>query len=128
MDSLAQHARTGDVRASAVGRSLSRPNATEKDLNLGTAAPLPTADETNDQTLSVTTADGEKLVVHDQVHMYAPNTLLAHPLVSPAYSFLGGLPPILVIASDAEVLRDEIIYMLVSPLMLRLLADCNLYL
>ena len=42
--------------------------------------------------------------------MYAPNNLLVPPLVSPALSYLGGLPPILVIVSDGEVLRDEIIY------------------
>lgn len=32
------------------------------------------------------------------------------PLVSPAMGYLGGLPPLLIIASDAEVLRDEIVY------------------
>jgi acetyl esterase/lipase len=35
---------------------------------------------------------------------------LKHPLVSPALSYLGGLPPLLFIAGDREVLRDEIIY------------------
>lgn len=35
---------------------------------------------------------------------------LAVPLVSPVLGYLGGLPPLLVIASDAEVLRDEIVY------------------
>ena len=43
--------------------------------------------------------------------MYAPNYLLDPPLVSPVVSYLGGLPPLLVIASDKEVLRDEIIYL-----------------
>ncbi|TFY75920.1 hypothetical protein EWM64_g8092 [Hericium alpestre] len=53
---------------------------------------------------------GEKLEIKQQLQLYAPNGLLRHPLVSPALSYLGGLPPMLVIASDKEVLRDEIIY------------------
>ncbi|KAI1785206.1 alpha/beta-hydrolase [Ganoderma leucocontextum] len=62
------------------------------------------------QRLELTTCRGETLAIEGQVHMYAPNFLLAHPLVSPVVSYLGGLPPLLVIASDKEVLRDEIIY------------------
>ena len=57
------------------------------------------------------TQKGEELSIDAQVHMYAPNYLLTHPLVSPVVSYLGGLPPLLVIASDKEVLRDEIIYL-----------------
>lgn len=122
--SLADDARTGDVRAAAVNRSRS-PSLTQETHNhvdIGGTAPLPTADRTSEQALQVETKEGEKLVVHDQVHMYAPNNLLVHPLVSPAFSFLGGLPPLLVIASDAEVLRDEIIYAYVklsSPCIIR---------
>ena len=56
------------------------------------------------------TADGEDIEVAEQVQLYAPNGLLKHPLVSPALSYLGGLPPLLFIAGDKEVLRDEIIY------------------
>ncbi len=63
------------------------------------------------QRLELTTAQGEKLAIEGQVHMYTPNYLLPHPLVSPVVSYLGGLPPLLVIASDKEVLRDEIIYL-----------------
>jgi len=37
---------------------------------------------------------------------------LSHPLVSPILQgSLGGLPPLYVIAGDAEVLRDEAIYL-----------------
>ncbi|KAI5120281.1 hypothetical protein M0805_005338 [Coniferiporia weirii] len=111
---LADDARTGDVRASAVAHSRSRSQAgddgDEEDVKIGATAPLPVADQVSEQLLAVTTEAGEKLEVHDQVHMYAPNNLLAHPLVSPAFSYLGGLPPLYIIASDAEVLRDEIIY------------------
>lgn len=38
------------------------------------------------------------------------NHQLTHPLVSPALAYLGGLPPCLFLASDKELLRDEIIY------------------
>ncbi|KAL5532041.1 hypothetical protein ACEPAF_5605 [Sanghuangporus sanghuang] len=113
---LADDARTGDVRAAAVSRSRSGKGETDggkqTDMNLdtGPSAPLPTADDTKTQTLSVKAESGDMLEVRDQVHMYAPNNLLVHPLVSPAMSYLGGLPPLLIIASDGEVLRDEIIY------------------
>jgi acetyl esterase/lipase len=46
-----------------------------------------------------------------QIQLYTTNGLLKHPLVSPVLAYLGGLPPLLVIASDREVLRDEILYM-----------------
>ena len=59
----------------------------------------------------MTTAAGEELAIDDQIHMYAPNYLLMHPLVSPVAGYLGGLPPLLVIASDREVLRDEVVYL-----------------
>lgn len=55
--------------------------------------------------------DGETMTVENQIQFYAPNNLLAHPLVSPALGYVGGLPPLLVIAGDGEVLRDEIIFL-----------------
>ncbi|KAI0365597.1 alpha/beta-hydrolase [Pilatotrama ljubarskyi] len=80
-------------------------------LRLGSAASLPIpVDGVRSQRVTLTTAHGETLTVDGQVHMYTPNYLLTHPLVSPVVSYLGGLPPLLVIASDKEVLRDEIIY------------------
>ena len=48
-----------------------------------------------------------------QIQLYTTNALLKHPLVSPVLAYLGGLPPLFVVASDREVLRDEIIYTLV---------------
>ena len=63
-----------------------------------------------DQSVSLQTATGETIEVTQQIQLYAPNGLLKHPLVSPALSYLGGLPPLLFIAGDREVLRDEIIY------------------
>ncbi|KAI8973983.1 Alpha/Beta hydrolase protein [Trametes punicea] len=84
---------------------------TGRTLHLGSAGTLPLpVDGVRSQRVSMTTAKGETLSIDGQVHMYAPNYLLTHPLVSPVVSFLGGLPPLLVIASDKEVLRDEIIY------------------
>lgn len=53
---------------------------------------------------------GETIEVREQLHFYATNSLLAHPLVSPVMAYLGGLPPLFFIAGDKEVLRDEIIY------------------
>jgi hypothetical protein len=58
----------------------------------------------------VHTADSEIIEVAQQVQLYAPNSLLKHLLISPALSYLGGLPPLFFIASDREVLQDEIIY------------------
>lgn len=63
-----------------------------------------------DQSISLESATGETIEVTQQIQLYAPNGLLKHPLVSPALSYLGGLPPLLFIAGDREVLRDEIIY------------------
>ncbi|CUA69250.1 AB hydrolase superfamily protein C4A8,06c [Schizosaccharomyces pombe 972h-] [Rhizoctonia solani] len=54
--------------------------------------------------------DGEIKTVKTQIQFYAQNHQLTHPLVSPALGYLGGLPPLFVLASDKEVLRDEIIY------------------
>jgi acetyl esterase/lipase len=67
-----------------------------------------------DQTLLVKGRNGNHLTISRQIQLYTTNPLLKHPLVSPVLAYLGGLPPLLVIASDREVLRDEIIYTLVS--------------
>jgi acetyl esterase/lipase len=64
----------------------------------------------NNQGISLEARTGEILTVDQQIHLYAQNSLLLHPLISPVMSYLGGLPPLLIIASDKEVLRDEIIY------------------
>jgi len=80
-------------------------------VNVGATSPMPMPiPEPPNHTIELTTAGGEKLMTDAQLHMYAPNNLLVHPLVSPALSYLGGLPPLLFIASDKEVLRDEILY------------------
>ena len=87
-------------------------------INIGSTAslPLPGAPDAS-QSIVLRTADGEVIEVAEQVQLYAPNSLLKHPLVSPALSYLGGLPPLFFIAGDKEVLRDEIIYayVLFSP-------------
>ncbi|KAG9045790.1 hypothetical protein FS837_005652 [Tulasnella sp. UAMH 9824] len=54
--------------------------------------------------------DGKAVTIRSQVQFYAMNHQLTHPLVSPALAYLGGLPPCLFLASDKELLRDEIIY------------------
>lgn len=87
-----------------------RSACSEMPVNVGATAALPSFDKKEDQTIRLLTNSGELLVIEEQVHMYTQNSLLGHPLVSPALSYLGGLPPLLFIASDKEVLRDEIIY------------------
>lgn len=79
-------------------------------IDVGATASLPSVDEKENQTISLETKSGERLKIVSQVHLYTQNSLLGHPLVSPALSYLGGLPPLFVIASDKEVLRDEVIY------------------
>lgn len=56
--------------------------------------------------------DGSLIEIKDQIQMYAPNSLLAHPLVSPVLQpSLGGLPPLLILTGGGEILRDEQIYL-----------------
>jgi len=57
---------------------------------------------------------GEFVTLRSQVHLYCSNHLMTHPLISPVTSYLGGLPPLFIMASDKEVLRDEILYMCAS--------------
>ena len=84
-----------------------------RSLHLGSAAalPLPLDGGIRSQRVSMATKTGDTIAIEGQIHMYAPNYLLDHPLVSPVVSYLGGLPPLLVVASDKEVLRDEIVYL-----------------
>ena len=79
-------------------------------IDVGATASLPPVDEKENPTVSLQTKLGEQLKIDSQIHLYTQNNLLGHPLVSPALSYLGGLPPLFFIASDKEVLRDEIIY------------------
>ena len=58
--------------------------------------------------------NGDLVTLRSQVHLYCPNHLMTHPLISPVTSYLGGLPPLFIIASDKEVLRDEVLYMCVK--------------
>ena len=81
---------------------------------IGSAASNPPAGCLADPTITLDTESGEHFAITQQVQLYAPNNLLRHPLVSPALSYLGGLPPLMFIASDREVLRDEIIYACVA--------------
>jgi acetyl esterase/lipase len=66
-----------------------------------------------DQTIRMKGDGGNPFEITRQIQLYTTNALLKHPLVSPVFAYLGGLPPLFVIASDREVLRDEIIYTLV---------------
>lgn len=42
---------------------------------------------------------------------FSRNHQLTHPLISSVNGYLGGLCPLFIMASDKEVIRDEIIYM-----------------
>ena len=95
-------------------------------LHLGAAQPLSalmSPGGVRSQRLEMAAAQGEKLAVEGQVHMYAPDYLLNHPLVSPAVLYLGKLLPLLVVARDKEVLRGEIIYLCVERCLLLLRGD-----
>lgn len=98
--------------ASSASLAVPEPLVASPSTDTGATAPLPTDTER----LSLTTPSGEVLTVDQQVHMYTKNSLLGHPLVSGVLGYLGGLPPLLIIASDKEVLRDEIIYTYVPAL------------
>ena len=52
----------------------------------------------------------EEVLVDTQIQLYATNAQLCHPWVSPVLGYLGGLPPLFIMAGDKEVLRDEILY------------------
>jgi acetyl esterase/lipase len=75
-------------------------------VDVGATTPLPR----NSEIITFTATSGEELRIDRQIHLYTKNSLLVHPLISGVLSYLGGLPPLLIIASDKEVLRDEIIY------------------
>ncbi|EST07742.1 Alpha/beta hydrolase fold-3 [Kalmanozyma brasiliensis GHG001] len=54
----------------------------------------------------------EAIELREQIQLYATNDQVTHPLCSAVLSgSLGGLPPLYILAGDAEVLRDEIIYL-----------------
>lgn len=95
------------AKTSLEARSIVAP---DMPIDVGGSIPVPSVDAVDPQTLALKTDSGEELKVDQQVHFYAQNSLLVHPLVSPALAYLGGLPPLFFIAGDKEVLRDEIIY------------------
>ncbi|KAG7442589.1 alpha/beta-hydrolase [Guyanagaster necrorhizus] len=74
------------------------------------AGTLTTQDQELQTIHSRPTESGEVLTIEWQMHPYSQNSLLRHPLISPVLSYLGGLPPLLIIASGKEVLCDEIVY------------------
>lgn len=65
------------------------------------------------EVMRIPVAGEEKEVeLRAQIQIYATNEQIFHPLCSPILQgSLGGLPPLYIIASDSEVLRDEIIHL-----------------
>ncbi|OAX36875.1 alpha/beta-hydrolase [Rhizopogon vinicolor AM-OR11-026] len=86
------------------------PASSEMPVDVDATTPPPPRGKTEDQTIRLQGETGELLIIEEQVHLYTQNSLIGHPLISSAFSYLGGLPPLFFIASDKEVLRDEIIY------------------
>ncbi|EJD46838.1 alpha/beta-hydrolase [Auricularia subglabra TFB-10046 SS5] len=82
----------------------------ESDLHIQHDDKHRVAEEQANADITTVLVEGREIKIDTQIHLYAPNRLVKHPLVSPIMSYLGGLPPLFVIASDKEVLRDEIIY------------------
>ncbi|TFY61715.1 hypothetical protein EVJ58_g4334 [Rhodofomes roseus] len=83
-------------------------------IHLGSTADLPRpppSTAVREQTITLQTEKGEVLKIDQQVQLYGPNYLLRHPLVSAVTGYLGGLPPLFIIASEKEVIRDEIVYL-----------------
>ena len=66
--------------------------------------------EDRETAVRVTGEDGTPVEIRNQIQLYTTNDLLIHPLVSPALAYLGGLPPLFFVASEREVLRDEIVF------------------
>lgn len=91
--------------------------------------PIPTTGPADPEKVVLHTESGEVIEVNQQLQFYARNSMLGHPLISPVMAYLGGLPPLLFIAGDKEVLRDEIIYTFVPQpdgcLTAYLLMDCS---
>lgn len=88
----------------------------EHPVDVGSTVNLPPPHK-NSQTVTLTAKNGEVLTIDQQIQFYAENQQLSHPLVSPVLAYLGGLCPLFVMASESEVLRDEIIYVYVRPRM-----------
>jgi acetyl esterase/lipase len=118
-DVLHRRSRNGSTRtpqaARPIGSDKEVPNSETLPAETGSvgvaSTALPVIDILEvDHGVSLQTDTGEAVEATQQIQLYAPNDLLKHPLVSPALSYLGDLPPLLFIAGDREVLRDEIIY------------------
>lgn len=111
------------ARKSAVGGKLQSTRGGEHEFNqtpptrAHTSAPngIPPAPEllySEPITIHRTDSSKEAIELREQIQLYATNDQLTHPLCSAVLSgSLGGLPPLYILAGDAEVLRDEIIYL-----------------
>ncbi|KAF5382996.1 hypothetical protein D9757_006344 [Collybiopsis confluens] len=118
-DSNSSAASFGLDESAPVASNIEATDGMRVDIGATTPLPLPRTLSRHDHSAGVTGAqesivmtaqNGEILTIHQQIQLYTTNALLGHPLVSPALGYLGGLPPLLFIISDKEVLRDEGIY------------------
>lgn len=102
-----------DIVKAANGSDTNKPTATVNDLGEDRQLSLPEATRIAGrlQPSLCLQLDGKQFLVKDQVQLYTTNQLITHPLVSPALQpSLGGLPPLLILVGDGELLRDEQIY------------------
>ncbi|EIW82351.1 alpha beta-hydrolase [Coniophora puteana RWD-64-598 SS2] len=91
--------------SSPIGRGPGQVGAESNDDNLETREPKPSKVLMKDP-------NAIPLELRSQIHLYATNEQLSHPLVSPVLqSSLCNLCPLYIIAGDGEVLRDEVIYL-----------------
>ena len=105
------HASTSHLKVPSGNQPASTEFGLSPSVSAPTLAGLPHSEPSSGISLMV---NGELTTLKSQVHLYCPNHLMTHPLISPVTGYLSGLPPLFIMASDKEVLRDEILYMCVS--------------
>ncbi|EFP78349.2 uncharacterized protein PGTG_04305 [Puccinia graminis f. sp. tritici CRL 75-36-700-3] len=93
-----------------------QPSRSSEDVNpfkLKLSAELKIRNDESDNSASIIELkDGQPVKMDQQIQLYCTNDQLTHPYCSPIFSpSLGGLPPLMIIAGQNEVLRDEIIYL-----------------
>ncbi|GAC96163.1 candidate lipase/esterase [Pseudozyma hubeiensis SY62] len=98
---------TSEKPSDAVRTAPSPPSSTRKGI-----PPAPDLLWSDPITISRADTTREAIELREQIQLYATNDQLTHPLCSAVLSgSLGGLPPLYILAGDAEVLRDEIVYL-----------------
>ena len=82
----------------------------DNDDSNGVAETPVTRPEDRETVVRVTSEDGTSMEIWHQIQLYPTNDLLIYPLVSLTLAYLGGIPPLFFVASEREVLRDDIVF------------------